>query len=204
MKKTKIFTTIAITSFIFTSYNAYSQELSANPWAEQNSKEAIENVYKQRRKAKYGYNPNIQDDTLVDTSSSYKAETPEEESFLDNIKDFFEEDDNNTAQASPNINQQDALINQRRRSLQSKNISRPRQAKSQALPQSENNDSSFFSFFKKKEEPKEEPKRKQRIRGSSGKKKSLIPTPSFDANRIIRKLERASGFDLKAIGRKLK
>ena len=182
----------------------HSQELSANPWAEQNSKEAIENVYKQRRKAKYGYNPNIQDDTLVDTSSSYKAETPEEESFLDNIKDFFEEDDNNTTQASPNINQQDALINQRRRSLQSKNISRPHQAKSQALPQAENNDSSFFSFFKKKEEPKEEPKRKQRIRGSSGKKKSLIPTPSFDANRIIRKLERASGFDLKAIGRKLK
>ena len=125
MKKIKILTTHLIASFIFTSYNAYSQELSANPWVQQNSKETIENIYKQRNKTKQINQ--LQNSSNIDTSSAYQANSQNDDNILDNIKGFFKSNKNETPDIAQTANQsQTSAYEQRRKSLRRGTFSKPR------------------------------------------------------------------------------
>ena len=135
MKNTKILTTLIISCFIFTSYNAYSQELSDNPWAVQNSNSAIENAYQKRRKSRIIKNKELQNSSHLDTTSAYKSKQEEkEEGFIDGIKNFFNEDQANDTHTQPSAQDiTQSQIKQRRKSLSKGRISSKRRG--YALPQ---------------------------------------------------------------------
>ena len=153
MKKIKILKTLLIAGFIFTSYNAYSQELSTNPWVQENSKETIENIYKQRNKAKQINQHSNSND--IDTSSIYQAQNNKDNGILNNIKSFFKSNKNET----PDIAQtQDSIMEQRRKSLRRGNFSAPRRHTA-TTENSSSNKKGFTSIFNKNNSPEKSNKK---------------------------------------------
>ena len=183
MKKTKIFTTIAITSFIFTSYNAYSQELSANPWVQKNSKETIENIYKQRNLAKQ--QKLNTDSNNIDTSSAYQTKNNDNDTFLDNIKDFFNSNKQNTQDIAQVPDQSySTSYEQRRKSLKRGNFSRPRPRNISSTPKTSSNKKGFLSLFNKNNTTTSSPKKSN--------KKTQNTSSSISPNQFMNKFKRTT------------
>ena len=183
MKKIKILTTLLITGFIFTSSNAYSQELSANPWVQQNSKETIENIYKQRNKTKQINQ--LQNSSNIDTSSAYQANPQNDDNILDNIKGFFKSNKNETPDIAQTANQsQTSAYEQRRKSLRRGNFSRPRPRNISSTPKTSSNKKGFLSLFNKNNTTTSSPKKSN--------KKTQNTSSSISPNQFMNKFKRTT------------
>lgn len=183
MKKIKILTTLLIAGFIFTSSNAYSQELSANPWVQQNSKETIENIYKQRNKTKQINQ--LQNSSNIDTSSAYQANPQNDDNILDNIKGFFKSNKNETPDIAQTANQsQTSAYEQRRKSLRRGNFSRPRPRNISSTPKTSSNKKGFLSLFNKNNTTISSPKKSN--------KKTQNTSSSISPNQFMNKFKRTT------------
>ena len=183
MKKIKILTTLLIAGFIFTSSNAYSQELSANPWVQQNSKETIENIYKQRNKTKQINQ--LQNSSNIDTSSAYQANPQNDDNILDNIKGFFKSNKNETPDIAQTANQsQTSAYEQRRKSLRRGNFSRPRPRNISSAPKTSSNKKGFLSLFNKNNTTTSSPKKSN--------KKTQNTSSSISPNQFMNKFKNAT------------
>lgn len=163
--------------------SASKAELSSNPWLEQNSEEDLQEVYTKRQKRanlKNGitnYTP--EDEVIIDRSHAY-VELPKEEDTPKEDKGFLDKllssDDQSEA---PLMTKTEA-----------KNRAKRQKAHNLATPHTETNSSSNSGILSG-----------LGLDSSIAKIKNAVKLPSGTG--LIQKFERASGIDLKAIGRQM-
>lgn len=157
---------------------AANAQLSANPWAEANDDEAIEEVYNRRQRRGYTAPTEYQreESVVIDRTHAYiqEDEVEEDKSFVEKVKDAF----------SGKKEEEKPLITN---TADNRKALAKKKAREQAQKAEENEDDSG----------------------------SLLPSfgmgklggfkmPSFNATSLIKKFERASGVDLKSIGKQFK
>lgn len=153
-------------------------QLSANPWAVENDDEAIEEVYNKRQRRGYSAPTEYQreENVVIDRTHAYiqDEDIDEDKSFVDKMKDAF----SGKKEEKPLI----ANTSDNRKAVAKKKAIERAQRE-----QEEKNESSggMFSSFG--------------MKGIGGFK-----MPSLDTAGMIKKFEKASGVNLKSIGRKFK
>lgn len=151
-------------------------ELSPNPWLEANDEEDLKEVYAKNKKRN---NHNMagyaaEDETLIDRSHAY-VELPQDEK---------EEDNSFLGKVSNSFKKkEDAPLITRTTAKRRAAAAKTAKARASNSTSDSNNNSSDLSL---------------------GKFKKSLKLPNLNADNLIQKFERASGIDIKSIGKSLK
>lgn len=177
MRKKIIFLTI----FLSLSTNAYAQ-LSSNPWANANNQEDVAKVYEKRqRRGK--------------SNAAEQYYQAEESTVIDRTHAYIQNED------LTDENKDTSLLGKVKGLVSSK----PKKE----TPLIANTADNRRKLAEKKRQQQEQTEEKQESNSlmpsfGSGLLKNNFKLPSFNANGMIRKFEKASGINFKSIGRSLK